>query len=388
MKKKYIVILLFILSYSTYAQYAVRFEASDWKSVVAKAKQEKKLIFLDCYAVWCGPCKMLDRNVFTNPQFGQYVNDKYINYKLDMEKGEGIALQKKFKVSVYPTLLLIDPEREEIRHRVEGYNEPPMLIAKIEDGLGENNIEKLKIKYQQGTRDTAFIALYCQKLKDLGMEQELNECMADYFQQITDDNFVSPFHWVLISQYCNYWQTAEFQRFIRKNREFLSIAGQQNIDNKMLTVLFNTARYYALYNPQNYGGAPFNKPFYESFIAEIKHLQNPFISSVLVYMTAYNNIRENKFNALVEDGNAVLKYAITNPYLYHSPAEIHQWSLVLLSTQKEEFYPTVRLWLQQIIPIEQNQEYRKIYLQTLLQVALLLKDTTLKQETEKILSSL
>ena len=47
------------------------------------------MIFLDAYASWCGPCKMLQKNVFTKKAVGDFYNSKFINVKMDMEKGEG-----------------------------------------------------------------------------------------------------------------------------------------------------------------------------------------------------------------------------------------------------------------------------------------------------------
>ncbi|WP_429398667.1 thioredoxin family protein [Mucilaginibacter lappiensis] len=79
-----------------------------WKDVLAMAKVQKKLIFLDAYASWCGPCKRLQNNVFTTAQAGSEYNKNFINVKMDMEKGEGVMLAKKYDVKAYPTLFFIN----------------------------------------------------------------------------------------------------------------------------------------------------------------------------------------------------------------------------------------------------------------------------------------
>lgn len=382
-----LLLLLFCRFNSGYAQYSVIFEQGTWQEVLSKAKKNKKLIFLDCYATWCGPCKMLDKNVFTDKVFGDYVNRKYVNYKIDMEKGYGPTLRTKFKVSAYPTLLLVDPTTERAVHRIEGYNAPSVLIAKIEDGIGDNKIENLKEKYRQGTRDTAFLKMYFSKLKDLGMENDLNACVTEYFQQVPDSEFVSQFNWHIIVEYVEYFQTIEFQRFLRRTKDFLPFAAPTSIENKVLQVLFNTARYYALYIPENYGDAPFQKEFYQDFLMKINNMQSPYVPSVLLYMTAYNHIREKQWDDLVNTGNALLTYRIFNPYLYHYPAEIHAWAQTLLNTKQPKYYTIARKWLEQVIEVEQNVTYRKIYLQTLLQVANLSEDNALRESVEKKLSS-
>ena len=86
----------------------IQFTEASWREVLRKAKAEKKVIFLDAYASWCGPCKMLQKQVFTKKAVGDFYNGKFINVKMDMEKGEGPALSQVYPLEAYPTLLFID----------------------------------------------------------------------------------------------------------------------------------------------------------------------------------------------------------------------------------------------------------------------------------------
>ncbi|HMZ23915.1 MAG TPA: DUF255 domain-containing protein, partial [Saprospiraceae bacterium] len=65
------------------------FETGNWASILKKAKKEKKLIYLDAYTSWCGPCKMMKKNVFPDAAVGEYFNANFVNAQIDMEKGEG-----------------------------------------------------------------------------------------------------------------------------------------------------------------------------------------------------------------------------------------------------------------------------------------------------------
>lgn len=67
-------------------QIGISFEHSSWEDILKKAKEENKLIFIDAYTTWCGPCKMMARNVFTDAEVGTFFNQNFINVKLDMEK--------------------------------------------------------------------------------------------------------------------------------------------------------------------------------------------------------------------------------------------------------------------------------------------------------------
>lgn len=93
------------------AETGIRFFEGTFKEAIAKAKAEKKPVFFDAYASWCGPCKAMDRDVYTDPKVAAYMNEKFISIKVDMEKGEGPELAKKLpSVDGYPSLLFFGPD--------------------------------------------------------------------------------------------------------------------------------------------------------------------------------------------------------------------------------------------------------------------------------------
>ncbi len=86
----------------------IKFTEARWANILKQAKAQKKTIFLDAYASWCGPCKLLQKNTFTQKAVGDLFNKKFINVKMDMEKGEGPALAQVYPLEGYPTMLFID----------------------------------------------------------------------------------------------------------------------------------------------------------------------------------------------------------------------------------------------------------------------------------------
>lgn len=97
----------------------IEFFHGTWKEALEKAKAENKTIFVDIYATWCGPCKMMSNYVFTQQDVGDFYNENFICVKLDAEKGEGTAVARKYRIMAYPTLLYVDGDGE-IVHKTEG----------------------------------------------------------------------------------------------------------------------------------------------------------------------------------------------------------------------------------------------------------------------------
>jgi len=110
----------------------IQFFKGTWEEALKAAETEKKLIFLDAYASWCGPCKLMARNTFTNEKVGDFFNANFINVKMDMEKTEdGKRLSRKYRLSAYPTLYFVNNE-EKVVYESRGYQKPNQLI-----GVGE-----------------------------------------------------------------------------------------------------------------------------------------------------------------------------------------------------------------------------------------------------------
>ncbi len=155
MKKTAILSFLF-LAIVTFGQ-GIKFEEAKFASLLAKAKKENKLIFIDAYAVWCGPCKLMVKNIFPKQEVGEYYNAHFINTKIDMEKGEGIDLAKKYNVKVFPTYLFINGDGEEV-HRTIGYVEEKEFVQFAKDAEDPNKrLASLKSKFDEGEKDPEFL---------------------------------------------------------------------------------------------------------------------------------------------------------------------------------------------------------------------------------------
>jgi len=138
----------------------IEFSKGDWNSILAKAKKENKIVFVDAYTTWCGPCKMMSRDVFPESSVGEFYNANFVNAKIDMERGEGPQLATKYEVSAYPTYLFVSPDGE-LLHKNMGYLPPSKFIAVGQAAVDpKRQSAKLAMRFASGDRSPELLRNY------------------------------------------------------------------------------------------------------------------------------------------------------------------------------------------------------------------------------------
>lgn len=155
--KKLISGLFLFSTIITFAQEAIQFQELPFKDLIAKAKKENKIVFIDAYASWCGPCKMMEKNIFTKKSVGDYYNTNFVNGRFDMEKGEGREIAAKYGVRSYPTYLFLNGDGELVSQNF-GYMEESMFLTMAQDINSPNNKKgSLKERFAKGEKDPEFL---------------------------------------------------------------------------------------------------------------------------------------------------------------------------------------------------------------------------------------
>lgn len=118
------------------AKTEINFTNKEYKEIIALAKTSHKKIFVDVSAVWCGPCRQLEKITFKNAKAAAYYNKNFINFRIDVEKGEGTDLAQKWKIESLPALLILDENGKIIAHHV-GYVDGEGLIEFAKEASGK-----------------------------------------------------------------------------------------------------------------------------------------------------------------------------------------------------------------------------------------------------------
>ncbi len=192
----------------------IEFEHSKWSLVLEKAKKEQKFIFIDCYTSWCGPCKWMAANVFTDDTVGQFYNTNFINFKQDMEKGEGVELSRQFQITAYPTFIYFDSTGKPVKREMGGMPGNLFINQAAEAMHLPFQADSLEKRFAKGQRDERFLINYMLFLLTHQMPYE--KVMKAYFSAIKDEALLLPIHFNRILLFTNDIFSREFQ-FVLKN---------------------------------------------------------------------------------------------------------------------------------------------------------------------------
>ena len=240
MKRLSMIFSLMLMTSMIFAQ-GINFEAdgTTLKEAAAKAKKEGKLVFVDCYTQWCGPCKKMARDIFPDAKVGKYMNARFVNLKIDMEAKYAEGLAKEWQVSGYPTFIIFNADGKEVG-RFMGGSDADGFIRRVEEksavDAASNSLEE---RWNNGERSDAFLKEYLASLTatykrdDANMVAETllngkeetfakDKELADIFMKHVNNPFASSFIY-----------TAQHPEALK------ATVGERAVDMKIMSVLNN-----------------------------------------------------------------------------------------------------------------------------------------------------
>lgn len=230
------VILAFFTFSQSYSQNrSINFTDKPFADLLAMAKKENKMVFMDAFAVWCGPCKWMSANIFTNDTVADFYNKNFICAKFDMEKGEGIKIRERYEVRAYPTLLFIRPDGSLAHLKVGAAQAVADYIALAQRAMNPDECFAAYVKrYNEGESSPAFMFSYLKVLSDayLPVDVPLNK----YFSTQKEKDLISNSNFRLIYSYCNDMDSREFRYLVSHQQEFAKVHGKDSVETKLYNV--------------------------------------------------------------------------------------------------------------------------------------------------------
>ncbi len=189
MKLTFLALIAFI---STYSFGQITFEHGTLEEALAKAKQAKKPLFVDVFAVWCGPCKQMAATSFIDPEVTTFYNANFVSLKLDGEKNDGPGVMQKYGISAYPTLLYFNANGELVA-KVVGGQQAKQLLSKGKEVVNPegNPVFAANKNYQKSKKKREDLKAFVKVLAD-NEHDSLTKYAAEYYQKYPGLNLKDP----------------------------------------------------------------------------------------------------------------------------------------------------------------------------------------------------
>jgi thiol-disulfide isomerase/thioredoxin len=209
--------LLFSLLFSfSLSASKIEFRNLTFAEGLAAAKEEGKPVFIDCFTTWCGPCKWMSANIFTDENVAKYYNENYICLKIDMEKGEGIDIAKNYTIRAYPTLLYLDEKGDKLLVSVGANRDPQAYIDNGERAKDpENNIPYFLANKGNNFKNPEFMSAYFSLMSEANMIE--TEEVDEYFSSISFDQWLNETNWNILMEAPLSLENKTFQTIIENS---------------------------------------------------------------------------------------------------------------------------------------------------------------------------
>lgn len=234
MKKLFLVLITAFLAHGLWAQ-GIHFEENqDLQTALDKAKSENKLVFIDAFAEWCGPCKMMAKDVFPLESVGDFYNAHFINLKLDMEKGVNKEIAKRYEVRAYPTYLFLNSDGELVHKSLGGMSGEKFIEVGRVATDSENNFAAMSRKIEQGDRSLSTIQNF---IAQNPYDPSVGSLVEEYFQALPEDQLATQENWDFFFRYVNDINAPSF-RYVIEHREAVNqFVGKEIVDKKIYNTL-------------------------------------------------------------------------------------------------------------------------------------------------------
>lgn len=207
----------------------INFSNLKFEDLLAEADKTDKLIFIDCYTSWCAPCKWMDKNVFNKKDVYEFYNASFINAKIDMEKGEGPDIGKRYGVSSYPTYIFLNGKGELV-HKATSKMSTLEFINEGKNALDPNKaFGILSKKYQSDELSNDEIVNYAISLNKM-RAPKTDTVLTDLLAKVDNNWLLSDSGWRLINNFV-YDDSSQLFDVLDANRNrYVDLAGRDAVN--------------------------------------------------------------------------------------------------------------------------------------------------------------
>ena len=239
-----VILSLFFCALNLVVLAQTEFKNLNYNDALAMAKAEDKMVFIDFYTDWCGPCKRMAKEVFPRKEIGDYLNSRYVCIQLNAEK-DGKNLAKTLHVDAYPTFIVLDTTGHPLFRIVGGMDET-RFINRMEENINpEFSPARVAERYAAGERTPKVIEFYVSSLMRNCKYAEGIDVVEDSFNSLSNEQRMREDNLFLYLRYTVDWNNDRAQFFIDHHDDFDG-ATKEKINKHFIFLYQNEIKRYFL----------------------------------------------------------------------------------------------------------------------------------------------
>lgn len=325
-------------------------------SALAMAKAEKKMVFVDFYTSWCGPCKVLAAEVFPLPEVGSYYNSNFVNCKIQCDdKGEGEILGKKYKIHAYPTLMFMDEKGNTIHSIAGGLDAKGLIdLAKTAQDPNKNQLAMVQ-EWGSGNRSHAFMVRYFGMLTSSYRGDKAITDFESWFAGIDKKQKSAKATFDLIELVKSAPFSAPFEYMENNKKAFYTTVGQHTVDSFIATTYL-----WYLHGVQSSGLINKDLTKYNAAMAKFKAKKYPYYDEY----AEFNNVFDSKGIDGKDDINVYMKRGTDFLAKYGKKNDGYTLSLASMlgnwTGGKDKGYAGIK-WMEELLSRNRDPRYLNTY---------------------------
>lgn len=277
----------------------ISFEKLTLTQAMERAKAEKKLIYVDLSATWCGPCQQLKKTTFPNEMVSNFMNKNFINIAFECDKDEEISKEyrNKYRSSAFPTHLIIN-ETGELVHKFVGFLQPNEFVAELQKGTGAaKGLLYYNRKYMDGERSPEFMQEYITVLANANEGGAAAKLAGDYLNTLTVDQLATRENFALVYEFARNIDTPLAQKVLNNQNKFVEKIGASDVDNYIFMLWSIKADSHI----KEIDGKPvFDQKGYEETIRKMKATKFKAADNIALSSSVRNTTRTGEWKRFLE----------------------------------------------------------------------------------------
>jgi thioredoxin-related protein len=130
--------------------------SGNYRQARADAQQRHRLLIVDMETDWCSWCRVMDADVYPAPRVTQELRESYLCVRKNAESDpDGVALQRKFRITTYPANIVVEPA-DELYVTIYGYRDAEQFLSEVKAATDElRKLSRVAVRVRTGTATTA-----------------------------------------------------------------------------------------------------------------------------------------------------------------------------------------------------------------------------------------